>query len=63
MEQGTEPSRTSFGKTVNVVDNGGNMRCPNHPEVWLYENMLETEGFCPKCNEWYPLPEPIKEDD
>ena len=33
------------------------MRCPEHPEVWLYENMLETEGFCPKCQKWYKLPD------
>ena len=31
------------------------MRCPKHPEVWLYENMLETRGFCPSCGTWYEL--------
>ena len=29
------------------------MKCPKHPEVWLYENMFETHGFCPKCQKWY----------
>jgi hypothetical protein len=33
------------------------MRCPIHSEVWLYENMMETKGFCPKCQKWYDLPE------
>jgi hypothetical protein len=37
------------------------MRCPKHPEVWLYENMMETEGYCPKCKEWYPLEERDKD--
>ncbi len=31
------------------------MRCKFHPEVWLYENMMETEGLCPKCQKWYDL--------
>ncbi len=38
------------------------MRCPIHPEVWLYENMVETEGFCPKCSKWYPLEAEINEE-
>lgn len=32
------------------------MRCPEHPEVWLYEDMMETKGYCPECDEWYDLP-------
>lgn len=31
------------------------MRCPIHPEVWLHEDMMETKGFCPDCDKWYPL--------
>ena len=31
------------------------MRCPQHPEVWLYENMMETQGYCPTCDQWYDL--------
>ena len=31
------------------------MRCPKHPEIWLYENMMETEGYCPECGKWYKL--------
>lgn len=31
------------------------MRCPVHPEVWLYENLLETRGFCALCQKWYDL--------
>ena len=31
------------------------LRCPKHPEVWLYENMMETMGYCPECDEWYEL--------
>ena len=31
------------------------MRCPRHPYVWLYENMVETHGYCPACDQWYPL--------
>lgn len=31
------------------------MQCPQHPEVWLYENMMETEGFCPQCKKLYNL--------
>lgn len=31
------------------------MECPKHPEVQLYENMIETKGFCLKCEKWYNL--------
>ena len=31
------------------------MHCPKHPKIWLYENMMETKGFCPDCNQWYDL--------
>jgi hypothetical protein len=31
------------------------MRCPIHPDVWLYEDMLEIKGFCPECGLWYML--------
>lgn len=31
------------------------MQCPKHPDVWLYENMIETEGFCPTCQKWCEL--------
>ena len=31
------------------------MRCPIHTEVWLYENMVETHGYCILCDDWYPL--------
>jgi transcription initiation factor IIE alpha subunit len=31
------------------------MRCPKHPGVWLYENTIETEGWCPRCQTWYDL--------
>ena len=31
------------------------MRCPEHPEVWLYENMMEIEGYCTECHKWYNL--------
>lgn len=31
------------------------MRCPEHPDIWLYENMMETKGFCPDCQQWYSL--------
>lgn len=36
------------------------MRCPEHKEVWLYENMMETKGYCPECREWYDLKEAKK---
>jgi hypothetical protein len=36
------------------------MRCPKHPEVWLYENMTEVKGYCPECDEWYDLKEVIE---
>ena len=36
------------------------MRCPKHYDVWLYENMIETKGFCPKCETWYNLKESKK---
>lgn len=31
------------------------MRCPKHPGIWLYENTVETSGYCPTCGLWYPL--------
>ena len=31
------------------------MRCPIHKEVWLYENMTETKGYCKLCDKWYKL--------
>jgi len=31
------------------------MRCPKHPDEWLYENMMETKGWCKKCKVWYAL--------
>lgn len=31
------------------------MRCPKHPAIWLYENMMETNGFCIICQKWYDL--------
>ena len=31
------------------------MRCKIHPAVGLYEDILETKGFCPKCDKWYDL--------
>ena len=33
------------------------MRCPVHKDVWLYENGMETEGFCPICQKSYILKE------
>ena len=29
--------------------------CPIHKDVWMYQNMLETKGFCEKCQKWYDL--------
>jgi uncharacterized Zn-finger protein len=40
---------------VNMVNEEVYMRCPKHPEIWLYENMMETEGYCPECDTWYLL--------
>lgn len=42
-------------KKIYIKQENVKMRCPKHPEVWLYENMMETKGFCPKCGEWYEL--------
>ncbi len=33
------------------------MRCPVHKDYWLYENMLEKEGWCIHCQKWYKLKE------
>jgi uncharacterized protein (DUF983 family) len=38
------------------------MRCPIHKEVWLYENMLETRGYCPKCKKDYQLTKEQEQD-
>ena len=37
------------------------MRCPKHPDVWLYENLTFTVGYCRKCQEWYVLDD-VKDD-
>lgn len=31
------------------------MRCPKHPDVWLYEDTMEQTGYCPKCKKSYDL--------
>jgi hypothetical protein len=31
------------------------MQCPNHKDQWLYPNVAETHGYCPRCREWYKL--------
>ncbi len=41
--------------TFTVEERRNKTQCPQHPEVWLYENMMETEGFCPRCKKSYNL--------
>ena len=31
------------------------MRCPVHKDYWLFENAMETEGWCVHCDKWYKL--------
>lgn len=33
------------------------MKCPKHPEVWLYSDRMEKTGLCTICQKSYPLVE------